>query len=946
MSRCHSIVLIIICVSLLIPMVSGLGVDIGPDQSVRFGDTVPFRVSVSDLPAGTVLYTWNFGDGTTISGSSTNLEFLTIHRYTHEGIYIAHLSVKGEDGTGAVDTAIITVATVEGRVVGWGLNDYGQAMPPPGSDYIAIGGGYRHSLALKSEGSLVGWGLDDYGQATPPPGNNYVAIAAGYWHNLALKSDGSLMGWGRYYQATPPGNNYVAIGAGWDGSLALKSDGSIVGWGHNSDGWATPPSGKEYIAIAAGGYHGLALKSDGSIVGWGNNSYGQATPPSGNDYVAIAAGGWHSIALKSDGTIVGWGGDNRWGQATPPPGHNYVAIAAGYWHNLALKSDGSIVGWGYNNYGQAMPPPGNNYVGIGAGTHHSFALTPNHHPVANAGSDLTVNVYSAVNLDGSLSSDPDNDPLTYKWSILTRPAGSTAILSDTTAQKPDFTADKIGDYTIQLIVNDGQVDSAPSTVTLHATQYAVPVDIEPGICPNIIALNWKGPYLFVVIPGTNNLESKKIDPATITLSRQGSNGVVKPRVNTIFDIATPYTGTTTCGCHNKLFDYTQDLVLAFDLGEVMTNLQLQDVVGETVPFTVNGMLKAEYGTTPVTGSDCMNVLSEYGNFPLLFLARCPVDLKITDPDGLVISKISHEIPTAFYIEADFNDDGSPDDFIFICEMKIGDYSIQVIPELNALPTDTYSLTVGSGQSEVILANNVAISNVPDNPYKIHVAQNGEIATPPDLINPGDKSIFEGKTLTFDLVASDPDGDSLTYSFSSSTPLAGATLTGNTFTWTPGSGCAGLYLVTFKVTHSGGLSDEETIKITVTIPTNVKIVPKTINQGSKGYFLAFVTLPNDYKDATIDMKTVSCSGAPAIRMMRLKIFPRIVGFVFRTSDLKGIGLGTKISLTVQGQLKKKGITYIFSGSDKVTVINKPGWQPDDIKDVSKITDDQLFKKYST
>jgi hypothetical protein len=127
--------------------------------------------------------------------------------------------------------------------------------------------------------------------------------------------------------------------------------------------------------------------------------------------------------------------------------------------------------------------------------------------------------------------------------------------------------------------------------------------------------------------------------------------------------------------------------------------------------------------------------------------------------------------------------------------------------------------------------------------------------------------------------------------------------------------------------------------------NVKIVPKTINLGSKGYFLAFVTLPEAYKGATIDMKTVSCSGSPAVRMMKLKILPRIVGFVFKTSELKDVPLSKKVSLTVRGQLKNKGILYTFSGFDTVNVISKPSWQRDDIKDVSKVSDDQLFKQYS-
>jgi len=127
---------------------------------------------------------------------------------------------------------------------------------------------------------------------------------------------------------------------------------------------------------------------------------------------------------------------------------------------------------------------------------------------------------------------------------------------------------------------------------------------------------------------------------------------------------------------------------------------------------------------------------------------------------------------------------------------------------------------------------------------------------------------------------------------------------------------------------------------------VKIVPRTLNLGNKGYFLAFVTLPEAYKGATIDMKTVSCSGAPAVRMMKLKIFPRIVGFVFKTSELDGVDTGKKVTLTLEGELKNKGTTYTFTGADDVKVISKPSWQPDDIKDVSKVSDDQLFKKYST
>jgi probable HAF family extracellular repeat protein len=287
----------------------------------------------------------------------------------------------GTDPNGDTQAWIATIQVnqapdVNGMIVEWGDDFYGQDLVPVGNDYIAISAGYSHGLALKSDGSLVGWGWNSDGQTSVPDGNDYIAIGAGGLHSLALKSDGSIVGWGHDFdgQASPPGgSDYIAIAAGRWHSLALKSDGNLVGWGMDNYGQATPPDGNDYIAIAAGQFHSLALKSDGNLVGWGYDSQGQASPPDGNDYIAIAAGGEHCLALKSDDSIVGWG-DDFYGQSTVPDGNDYVAVAAGGNHSLALKSDGRIVGWGWDIEGESSPPDGNDYIAIAAGYDYSLAL--------------------------------------------------------------------------------------------------------------------------------------------------------------------------------------------------------------------------------------------------------------------------------------------------------------------------------------------------------------------------------------------------------------------------------------------------------------------------------------------------------------------------------------------------------------------------------------------
>ncbi|HET7313185.1 PKD domain-containing protein [Salinisphaera sp.] len=97
------------------------------------------------------------------------------------------------------------------------------------------------------------------------------------------------------------------------------------------------------------------------------------------------------------------------------------------------------------------------------------AASANSAPVAEAGGDRNVAVGSRVTLDGGASSDADNDTLAYHWTLVSRPAGSAATLTDADTATPDFTADVVGFYAMTLTVNDGRTDSEPDLVVITAT---------------------------------------------------------------------------------------------------------------------------------------------------------------------------------------------------------------------------------------------------------------------------------------------------------------------------------------------------------------------------------------------------------------------------------------------------------------------------------------------
>ena len=98
------------------------------------------------------------------------------------------------------------------------------------------------------------------------------------------------------------------------------------------------------------------------------------------------------------------------------------------------------------------------------------------------------------------------------------------------------------------------------------------------------------------------------------------------------------------------------------------------------------------------------------------LVRSPVHVVVTDPDGLIVGLQSNEIPGAYYILDDIDEDGDLDDLVGFSERKLGEYLVEVIPKPDALLSDTYNLEVIANDTTITLAKDVQVSDIPSQPY--------------------------------------------------------------------------------------------------------------------------------------------------------------------------------------------------------------------------------------
>ena len=243
-------------------------------------------------------------------------------------------------------------------------------------------------------------------------------------------------------------------------SFTSKPSGSAA---HFSNANAANPT---FIADAKGTYVAQLIVNDGG------------SPPldSAPDRVQITAGNRAPVALADaytvaqGATLVINAGTGVLANDSDADGDPLTAaLVANVAHgSLTLNADG---GFTYAPSASYSGPDSFTYRANDGSSNSntvavSLTVTPvNRAPVANAGSNQSGNVAQLVQLAGTCT-DIDGDTTTGTWSFTAKPAGSSSALSDATLLNPTFTPDLPGSYQLQLICNDGHVDSSPSTVAI------------------------------------------------------------------------------------------------------------------------------------------------------------------------------------------------------------------------------------------------------------------------------------------------------------------------------------------------------------------------------------------------------------------------------------------------------------------------------------------------
>lgn len=126
---------------------------------------------------------------------------------------------------------------------------------------------------------------------------------------------------------------------------------------------------------------------------------------------------------------------------------------------------------------------------------------PNTPPSVNAGPDQPQTSTAAVNLTGT-ATDVDGSIAARSWAFISRPAGSSAVLQNSSTLTPSFTPDANGDYLVEFTATDNLGVSSSARVVIRKS---------PAPSQNVAPVVSAGAAQTIVLPATAALSATATD---------------------------------------------------------------------------------------------------------------------------------------------------------------------------------------------------------------------------------------------------------------------------------------------------------------------------------------------------------------------------------------------------------------------------------------------------